>query len=101
MILAGAPLEIAFDAVTTSDTVELAYTALAPRGRLAITLPNPLSEDAKAAGAAAGKTIVETVASPYLPQHSACGEALFARLADWLARGDIKVRGRGAVLVCR
>ena len=70
-----------------ADTQALAYTALAPGGKLVITLPDIIPAGLKEIG----KVVVSTQGSSHLPAHNACGEAIFARLTEWLASGAIKV----------
>ena len=87
----GVSLTIAYDAISDADTQALAYTALAPGGKLVITLPDIIPAGLKEIGEKASKVVASTQGSSHLPAHNACGEAIFARLTEWLASGAIKV----------
>ena len=91
----GAPLEFAYDAISLPDTQPLAYAALAPGGRLVIVLHDRIPAALKAAPESAGKVIAHTFGNVHAPDNRAFGEAMFAQLEGWLAKGVIKVR-RGA-----
>ena len=88
---AGAPLALAYDAISLPDTQALAHAALGPRGRLVLVLHDRLPADARAQGARDGKAVVHAFGNVHAPGNRACGAELFAHLGDWLEKGVIKV----------
>ncbi|KAH9921197.1 GroES-like protein [Epithele typhae] len=102
-LTAGAPVALAYDAVSLPDTQPLAYAALGRAGRLVVVLhdrvPAALKEEDAAAAAAAAeaaggararKTIAHAFRNVHEPANRACGAALFAHLGEWLAKGVVK-----------
>ncbi|KII89451.1 hypothetical protein PLICRDRAFT_53878 [Plicaturopsis crispa FD-325 SS-3] len=82
---AGAPVTVAYDAISNADTEQIAYDALAPSGTLVLTLPKSFKETE-------GKdvSVVNVVGNVNLPPNKKLGVSLYARLTALLSEGLIK-----------
>ena len=82
------PLKIAYDAISTGETQNAAYDALAPGGKLETVLPVAVDK----AKITPKKQVQQVSGSPYAPQHKEIGKSLYASVTSLLEAGDIKVR---------
>ncbi|KAI5988295.1 chaperonin 10-like protein [Pisolithus marmoratus] len=80
-----APIEIAYDVVSFSDTQQVAFDTLAPNGTLVTTLQPVVKE-----GQGKGRKVVKTYGSPHDPANNTLCQGLWSVLEDWLHRGVIK-----------
>ncbi|KAI0366159.1 GroES-like protein [Pilatotrama ljubarskyi] len=87
-ITAGEPVELVFDAITDSETVQLAYNATAPGCSLVVVLPSAVLGESKKEDDR--KRIAQPAGHAHFPENRACGTEVFKRLTEWLEKGLIK-----------
>jgi NADPH:quinone reductase-like Zn-dependent oxidoreductase len=85
--ITSAPVAHAYDAWSDAETQQVLHDLLAPRGRLALVLPQQVT-------ARDGKTLFFVHGSPHLPANRALGVSIFGALEGLLAEGAIKVRSQ-------
>ncbi|KAI0635561.1 GroES-like protein [Trametes polyzona] len=84
----GKPLEFAFDAISTQETMSLAYQAISPGGSLVIVLDDVIPKELKLEND--GKRVVYVTGNVHVPENRACGLELYKRVSGWLENGLIK-----------
>ncbi|KAH9921196.1 GroES-like protein [Epithele typhae] len=87
-LTSGRPIPLVYDAISLPETQTLAYRALADGGGLVVVLPSEIPDGLRKAGD--GKTVAASYGSPYLAEHRAFGEEVYAWLGEWLETGVIK-----------
>jgi len=84
--ITSAPVEVAYDAVSTADTQNAAYSLLAPGGAVVIVLQNAVEE----AKQSSDKRIVHVFGNVNVPQNRDLGASLYSKLTTLLADGSLK-----------
>ncbi|KZT28325.1 GroES-like protein [Neolentinus lepideus HHB14362 ss-1] len=79
------PLELIYDAISISDTQQVAYDLLAPGGTLVLTLPATVEVDESK-----DQRIFQVQGLVQVPSHRKVGTRLYVELPKLLASGDIK-----------
>jgi len=87
-ITGGAPVEIAYDAVSLPQTQNAAFDVLAPGGQLVLVLADAI--DAAKKSAAPSKKTVNVYGNVNAPDRRKTGQSLYAKLTGLLQEGAIK-----------
>jgi threonine dehydrogenase-like Zn-dependent dehydrogenase len=82
------PVKIVYDAISSPETQNAAYDAVAPGGQIVIVLEDSIVKDKKLGS----KEIAHVCGFAELPEQREVGGSLYAKLTQLLAAGDIKVR---------
>ena len=84
--IAGGPVRVVYDAISTTETLSIAYQATAPGGDLvAVThLPVPGADDN-------AKKVHRTFGVFHIPTNFAIAKCLLSKLPELLESGEIKV----------
>ncbi|KAG6330974.1 hypothetical protein ID866_8114 [Astraeus odoratus] len=77
------PIKVVYDAISLSETQQVAFEVLAPDGTLVLTLQSIIKE---------GKKIVATYGNPHIAENQVLCQAAWSHLEKWLHDGIIKVR---------
>lgn len=94
-IAAGAPIKTVYDSVSWPDTQNLGYDVLAPGGVIVIDQYPAIEKDKLRSD----KRVCMVFGDISIPKHHKLGEALYAKLPQWLTDGSIKARRSQPLLV--
>ncbi|KZV71804.1 GroES-like protein [Peniophora sp. CONT] len=87
-LLNGAPLALAYDAISVPESQKAAWTAIAPGSKLVLVLPSVLGDDSEKAGS--GKTMVMAHGMFKTEENVEIGKRLFGLIPGLLESGDVK-----------
>lgn len=86
--IVSAPLNLVYDAISTTETQNLAYTIVGSEGKLFVTLPSTISQTE----IPSKKSIIQVSGKIGLDEYGAIDEEFFNVLPLYLKSGEIKVR---------
>ena len=90
-ILNGAPLPLAFDAISVAESQQAALAAIAPAGRLVLVLPSTLDVELGKPEKESGKTVVMAHGMWKSEENLKIGARACSELTGLVKSGNIKV----------
>ncbi|GJE89916.1 zinc-binding alcohol dehydrogenase family protein [Phanerochaete sordida] len=84
--LAGAPVLVAFDAISSRDTQNVCYDVLARGGQVVLALPSEIEKGKLTPE----KRVVEVFGNVHVPAQTPVGISLYRKVTELVANGDIK-----------
>jgi len=84
--ITSTPIDLVIDGVAVPETQNLAYSLLAPGGRLVVVTEDAVAPQLKTAD----KVVQQTFGVAYVPYNHTVLAGLYSHFGAWLERGDIK-----------